>query len=44
MGIGNMPDEYSQLKKVVKELLFNGASLELETEQGLTARDLCVDI
>ncbi len=44
MGIASMPDEYSQLKKIVKELLFSGANRELETDQGLTARDLLDDI
>ena len=40
LRIAAEPDEFDLYKKIIKELLFNGAQLSLQTEAGLTARDL----
>ena len=39
MRLAQNPDDYDVYKKIIKELLFNGANRELETLNGLTARD-----
>lgn len=44
MRIANDPDEFDVYKKIIKELLFNGANRSLTTESGHTARDLLDDI
>mgnify|MGYP000639700077 CR=1 FL=1 len=44
MRIAHEVDEYEVLKKIIKELLFNGANRSLETDSGHTARDLLDDI
>jgi len=44
MRIAANPDDFEIFKKIIKELLFNGANRELATDQGLTARDLLDDI
>lgn len=44
MRIAANPDDFDVLKKIIKELLFNGANRELKTDQDLTARDLLDDI
>lgn len=38
--LGKNPDDFSEFKKIIKELMFKGASLSLKTKEGLTARDL----
>lgn len=44
MRIAAQPEDFENYKKIIKELLFNGAKLDLRTDQGNTARDLLDDI
>ena len=44
MRIAAQPDDFNDYKKIIKELLFNGADSKLITDQGNTARDLLDDI
>ena len=44
MRIAAQPDDFDIYKKIIKELLFNGANLGLQTDQGHTARDLLDDL
>ena len=44
MRIAADPDDFDVYKKIIKELLFNGANRSLETDSGHTARDLLDDI
>lgn len=44
MRIAADPDDYDVYKKIIKELLFNGANRSLRTESGHTPRDLLDDI
>ena len=44
MRIGHDPEDYHSYKKIIKELLFNGANLSIRTESGHTPRDLLDDI
>ena len=44
MRIAAQPEDFDNYKKIIKELLFNGAKLDLRTDQGNTARDLLDDI
>ena len=43
MRIAAEPDEFEAYKKIIKELLFNGANRSLRTESGHTPRDLLDD-
>ena len=44
MRIAADPDDFDVYKKIIKELLFNGANRSLQTDDGLTPRDLLDDI
>ena len=44
MRIASEPDDFQVYKKIIKELLFNGANRSLRTESGHTPRDLLDDI
>ena len=44
MRIAAQPDDFIIYKKIIKELLYNGADSKLITDQGNTARDLLDDI
>ena len=44
MRIATNPADFEVYKKIIKELLFNGADRGLETSQGLTPRDLLDDV
>lgn len=44
MRIASEPDDFDVYKKIIKELLFNGANRSLETDSGHTPRDLLDDI
>ena len=43
MRIAAEPEDFDVYKKIIKELLFNGANRSLETDSGHTARDLLDD-
>lgn len=40
MGLASQPDTFAEYKTIIKELLWHGANLSLETNSGHTARDL----
>ena len=40
MRIGQDPDSFDEYKKIIKELLFNGANRSLRTTSGHTPLDL----
>ena len=44
MRIAADPDDFDVYKKIIKELLFNGANRSLRTDSGHTPRDLLDDI
>ena len=44
MRLAADPDDFDVFKKIIKELLFNGANRSLKTESGNTPRDLLDDI
>lgn len=44
MKIAAEPDDFDIYKKIIKELLFNGANREIETDSGHTPRDLLQDV
>ena len=44
MRIASDPDDFDVYKKIIKELLFNGANRSLQTDSGHTPRDLLDDI
>lgn len=44
MRIAAEPDDFDVYKKIIKELLFNGANRSLQTDSGHTARDLLEDL
>ena len=44
MRIAADPEDFDVYKKIIKELLFNGANRSLETNSGHTARDLLDEI
>lgn len=44
MRIGQCPDNYSDYKRIIKELLFYGANRSVRNEEGNTPRDMLDDI
>ena len=44
MRIASSPDDFDVYKKIINELLFNGANRSLETELGQTPRDMLDEI
>lgn len=44
MRIGQSPDDFEDFKKIIKELLFNGANRSLTNEQGQSPRDMLEEI
>ena len=44
MRIASSPDDFEAYKKIIKELLFNGANRSLGTESGHSPRDLLDEI
>ena len=44
MRIATEPDDFDVYKRIIKELLFNGANRSLETDSGHTPRDLLDNI
>ena len=44
MRIAAEPEDFDNYKKIIKELLFNGANRSLQTQSGHTPRDLLDDI
>ena len=44
MRIAAEPDDFDVYKRIIKQLLFNGANRSLETNAGLSPRDLLDEI
>ena len=44
MRLAADPEDFDVYKKIIKELLFNGANRSLRTESGHSPRDLLDDI